>query len=71
MVVGEIPDSVDFLVVGGGPGGYVSALVAAQLGRKVVVVDALGEAGCGQRQSDRWRRTFQRRPPHHCRERDV
>ena len=47
MVVGEIPDSVDFLVVGGGPGGYVAALVAAQLGRKVVVVDALGEAGLG------------------------
>lgn len=47
MVVGEIPDSVDFLVVGGGPGGYVAALVAAQLGRKVVVVDTLGEAGLG------------------------
>jgi dihydrolipoamide dehydrogenase len=47
MVVGEIPDSVDFLVVGGGPGGYVAALVAAQLGREVVVVDALGEAGLG------------------------
>lgn len=47
MVVGELPDQVDFLVVGGGPGGYVAALVAAQLGRKVVVVDVLGEAGLG------------------------
>ncbi|MSW38584.1 MAG: dihydrolipoyl dehydrogenase, partial [Actinobacteria bacterium] len=47
MVVGELPESVDFLVIGGGPGGYVAALSAAALGRKVVVVDTLGEAGLG------------------------
>lgn len=47
MVVGEMPDGVDFLVVGGGPGGYVAALTAAHLGRKVVLVDAAGHAGLG------------------------
>ena len=26
MVVGEVPESVDLLVVGGGPGGYVAAI---------------------------------------------
>ncbi|MCW2694260.1 MAG: dihydrolipoamide dehydrogenase [Mycobacterium sp.] len=47
MVVGEMPEGVDLLVVGGGPGGYVAALAAAQLGRKVVLVDADGEDGLG------------------------
>lgn len=47
MVVGEIPESVDLLVVGGGPGGYVAALRAAQLGRNVVLVDRYGERGVG------------------------
>lgn len=47
MVVGEMPEGVDLLVVGGGPGGYVAALAAAQHGRKVVLVDADGEDGLG------------------------
>lgn len=47
MVVGEIAEQADLLVVGGGPGGYVAALRAAQLGRRVVLVDAAGEAGLG------------------------
>lgn len=47
MVVGEVPESVDLLVVGGGPGGYVAAIRAAQLGRSVVLVDRDGEAGLG------------------------
>lgn len=47
MVVGEMPEGVDLLVVGGGPGGYVAALAAAQLGRQVVLVDAAGEDGLG------------------------
>ncbi|PYE11850.1 dihydrolipoamide dehydrogenase [Williamsia limnetica] len=47
MVVGEMPDGVDLLVVGGGPGGYVAALTAAQLGRRVVLVDVAGPAGLG------------------------
>lgn len=47
MVVGEMPEGVDMLVVGGGPGGYVAAIAAAQLGRKVVLVDADGPDGLG------------------------
>ena len=47
MVVGEMPEGVDLLVVGGGPGGYVAALAAARLGRKVVLVDAAGDDGLG------------------------
>jgi dihydrolipoamide dehydrogenase len=42
-----MPSSVDLLVIGGGPGGYVAAIAAAQLGRQVVLVDADGEAGLG------------------------
>ena len=42
-----MPSSVDLLVIGGGPGGYVAAIAAAQLGRQVVLVDAQGEAGLG------------------------
>lgn len=45
MVVGEIPEGVDLLVVGGGPGGYVAALAAAQDGRQVTLVDAGGLGG--------------------------
>jgi dihydrolipoamide dehydrogenase len=45
MVVGEIPDPVDLLVVGGGPGGYTAALRAAELGRKVTLVDRGGDEG--------------------------
>lgn len=47
MVVGEVAEGVDLLVVGGGPGGYSAALRAAQLGRSVMLVDRLGEAGVG------------------------
>ncbi|GAX90460.1 dihydrolipoyl dehydrogenase [Effusibacillus lacus] len=39
MVVGEFSTEVDVLVIGAGPGGYVAAIRAAQLGKKVVVVD--------------------------------
>lgn len=39
MVVGEIANSTDVLVIGGGPGGYVAALRAAQLGREVILVE--------------------------------
>jgi dihydrolipoamide dehydrogenase len=47
MVVGEIPEGVDLLVVGAGPGGYAAALRAAQLGRRVTLVDRDGEDGVG------------------------
>ena len=39
MVVGELTEEVDVLVIGGGPGGYVAAIRAAQLGKQVTVVD--------------------------------
>jgi dihydrolipoamide dehydrogenase len=45
MVVGEIAEPVDLLVIGAGPGGYVAALRAAELGREVVVVERGGEDG--------------------------
>lgn len=39
MVVGDFPEETDLLVVGAGPGGYVAAIRAAQLGQKVTIVD--------------------------------
>ncbi|HXR64808.1 MAG TPA: FAD-dependent oxidoreductase, partial [Ktedonobacteraceae bacterium] len=47
MVVGDVTTAVDVLVLGAGPGGYVAAIRAAQLGRKVTLVDAgaLGAPG--------------------------
>ena len=47
MVVGEFADAVDLLVLGGGPGGYAAAIRAAQLGRKVTLVERAGAAGLG------------------------
>jgi dihydrolipoamide dehydrogenase len=46
-VVGEFADQADLLVIGGGPGGYVAALRAAQLGRDVTLVDRDGAAVLG------------------------
>ncbi len=40
MVVGEIVNQTELLVIGGGPGGYVAALRAAQLGLDVTLVEA-------------------------------
>jgi dihydrolipoamide dehydrogenase len=34
-----MPESYDVIVIGGGPGGYVAAIRAAQLGRKTAVVE--------------------------------
>lgn len=39
MVVGEIATGTELLVVGGGPGGYVAAIRAAQLGKDVTLVE--------------------------------
>lgn len=39
MVVGEFSEDIDVLVIGAGPGGYVAAIRAAQLGKSVTVVD--------------------------------
>jgi len=40
MVVGDVTTAVDVLVLGAGPGGYVAAIRAAQLGRHVTLVDS-------------------------------
>jgi dihydrolipoamide dehydrogenase len=47
MVVGELAESADLLVIGGGPGGYAAAIRAAQLGREVTLVERNGDAGLG------------------------
>jgi dihydrolipoamide dehydrogenase len=47
MVVGELAESADLLVIGGGPGGYTAAIRAAQLGREVTLVERNGAAGLG------------------------
>ncbi|GAE33784.1 dihydrolipoamide dehydrogenase of pyruvate dehydrogenase complex [Halalkalibacter akibai JCM 9157] len=44
MVVGDFAHEVDTLVIGSGPGGYVAAIRAAQLGQKVTIVEK-GEMG--------------------------
>jgi dihydrolipoamide dehydrogenase len=47
MVVGELAEAVELLVLGGGPGGYVAAIRAAQLGRQVTLVERAGPDGLG------------------------
>lgn len=47
MVVGELAESADLVIIGGGPGGYVAALRAAQLGRSAVLIERAGIAGLG------------------------
>ena len=39
MVMGSLPENVDLAVIGGGVGGYVCAIRAAQLGMNVTVVE--------------------------------
>ncbi|MCL6459515.1 MAG: FAD-dependent oxidoreductase, partial [Gorillibacterium sp.] len=39
MVVGDASVEVDLVVIGSGPGGYVAAIRAAQLGKSVLIVD--------------------------------
>ena len=39
MVVGELSVEVDVAVIGSGPGGYVAAIRAAQLGKDVILVE--------------------------------
>ncbi|MEV0590336.1 dihydrolipoyl dehydrogenase [Nonomuraea cavernae] len=47
MVVGEVAERAEFLVIGGGVGGYVAALRAAELGAEVVLVERRGVPGLG------------------------
>lgn len=39
MVVGDFTSSSEVVVVGGGPGGYVAAIRAAQLGQEVILIE--------------------------------
>ena len=45
MVVGDVATAAEVVVLGAGPGGYVAAIRAAQLGKEVVVVDAQPPGG--------------------------
>jgi len=45
MVAGDQSDPADVLIIGAGPGGYVAALRAAQLGRSVTLVEAARVGG--------------------------
>ena len=40
MVVGDLATEVDVVVLGAGPGGYVAAIRAAQLGKQVAIMDS-------------------------------
>src|SRR5437868_5626132 len=42
---GAMPETYDAVVIGGGPGGYVAAIRAAQLGMKVACVEKRGSLG--------------------------
>lgn len=46
MVVGDFSLDINLVVIGSGPGGYVAAIRAAQLGKKVTIIekDAIGGA---------------------------
>ena len=39
MVVGDFAIDLDTVVIGRGPGGYVAAIRAAELGQKVTVIE--------------------------------
>ncbi|MFO1445743.1 dihydrolipoyl dehydrogenase [Bacillus sp. Bva_UNVM-123] len=45
MVVGDFPIETDLIVIGSGPGGYVAAIRAAQLGQKVTIVEKANLGG--------------------------
>ena len=39
-----VETSYDCIVIGSGPGGYVAAIRAAQLGKKTAVIEQIGRA---------------------------
>lgn len=45
MVVGDFPIDLDTVVIGSGPGGYVAAVHAAELGQKVTVIEENDQLG--------------------------
>ena len=40
MVVGDFAIDLDTVVIGSGPGGYVAAIRAAEMGQKVTVIES-------------------------------
>jgi dihydrolipoamide dehydrogenase len=45
MVMGSLRQEADLVVIGGGPGGYIAALRAADLGREVTLIDERDSLG--------------------------
>ncbi len=45
MVMGSLRQEAEVVVIGGGPGGYVAAIRAADLGREVILVERRGRLG--------------------------
>ncbi len=45
MVMGSLKEEAEVVVIGGGPGGYVAAIRAADLGKEVVLVDDREQLG--------------------------
>lgn len=45
MVVGELKMEADVVIIGGGPGGYVAAIRAADLGKSVILVEERKKLG--------------------------
>ncbi len=45
MVMGTLREEAELAIVGGGPGGYVAAIRAADLGREVVLIDERSRLG--------------------------
>ena len=39
MVVGDFAVELDTVVIGAGPGGYVAAIRAAEMGQKVAIIE--------------------------------
>ena len=39
MVVGDLETAVEVVILGAGPGGYVAAIRAAQLGKEVALIE--------------------------------
>ena len=45
MVMGSLREETELLVIGAGPGGYVAAIRAADLGREVTLVEEREQLG--------------------------
>ena len=41
MVVGDFAVELDTVVIGAGPGGYVAAIRAAEMGQKVAIIERI------------------------------